>query len=255
MENTKAILVDIKRCVGCQACEQACQDLHQFPKEHPAHLSDVAYTFVEQRDEKFVRRMCLHCEEPACASACLVGALKKSALGPVTYDSKKCMGCRYCMIACPQGVPKYQWSKLAPYVQKCDMCFARISTGGKPACVEACPVEASVFGNREALLNEAWSRIRNDSSYVPRIYGAEEFGGTSVFYLTDVPFEKLGFVKPAIGNQPLPTLSAAALNESPLVVLVGGSMLSALYWITQRRKLVALAEAEEEKNASGKGKH
>ena len=108
--------------------------------------------------------MCLHCEEPACASACLVGALKKSALGPVTYDNKKCMGCRYCMIACPQGVPKYQWSKLAPYVQKCDMCFARISTGGKPACVEACPVEASVFGNREALLNEAWSRIRNDSS-------------------------------------------------------------------------------------------
>ena len=254
MGNTKAILVDIKRCIGCQACEQACQELHQFPKEHPAHLSDVAYTFVEQKGEKFVRRMCLHCEEPACASACLVGALKKSALGPVTYDSKKCMGCRYCMIACPQGVPKYQWSKLAPLMQKCDMCFARISTGGKPACVEACPVEASVFGDRDALLNEAWSRIRNDSSYVPRIYGTEEFGGTSVLYLTDVPFEKLGFVKPPIGNQPLPTLSAAALSESPTVVLVGGSMLSALYWITQRRKLVALAEAEKSSTTRRKGK-
>ena len=253
MGNTKAILVDIKRCVGCQACEQACQEIHQFPKDHPAHLSDVAYTFIDQKDEKFVRRMCLHCEEPACASACLVGALKKTALGPVTYDNKKCMGCRYCMIACPQGVPKYQWSKLAPLVTKCDMCFARISTGGKPACVEACPTEASVFGNRDALLNEAWSRIRSDSSYVPRIYGAEEFGGTSVLYVTDVPFEKLGFVKPPIGNQPLPTLSAAALSESPVVVLVGGSMLSALYWITQRRKLVALAEAEKEQQDSGKG--
>jgi formate dehydrogenase iron-sulfur subunit len=119
--------------------------------------------------------------------------------------------------------------------------------------VEACPVEASVFGNRDALLNEAWSRIRSDSSYVPRIYGAEEFGGTSVLYVTDVPFEKLGFVKPPIGNQPLPTLSAAALSESPMVVLVGGSMLSALYWITQRRKLVVLAEAEKEQHDSGKG--
>ncbi len=253
MGKRKAILVDIKRCVGCQACEQGCQEIHQFPKEHPARLSDVAFTMVEQKEEKFVRRLCLHCEEPACASACLVGALQKSALGPVTYDAKKCMGCRYCMIACPQGIPRYQWSKLVPYVKKCDMCVDRISKGGKPACVEACPVEASVFGDRDALLQEAWERIRSDSGYVPRIYGAEEFGGTSVLYVTDVPFEKLGFVKPSMGNQPLPTLSAAALSESPVVVLVGGSMLSALYWITQRRKLVALAESQEEQR--GKGRH
>lgn len=255
MGNGKAILVDIKRCVGCQACEGACQELHEFPKEHPAKLSDVAFTFVEDKGDKHIRKMCLHCEEPACASACLVGALKKSSLGPVTYDDKKCMGCRYCMIACPQGVPKYQWSKLAPYMKKCDMCYDRIKTGGKPACVEACPVEASVFGNRDALLNEAWSRIRNDSEYVPRIYGSEEFGGTSVLFVTDVPFEKLGFVKPPIGNQPLPTLSAAALNESPMVVLVGGSMLSALYWITQRRKLVEQAEGKQAQSGAQKERH
>jgi formate dehydrogenase iron-sulfur subunit len=242
MANKKAILVDIKRCIGCQACEQSCQQVHGFPVEHQAHLSETALTFVDQKGAKFVRRMCLHCEEPACASACLVGALKKSALGPVTYDSKKCMGCRYCMIACPQGVPKYQWSKLAPYVKKCDMCYDRQVGGGKPACVEACPVEASVFGDRDALLHEAWERIRNDSSYVPRIYGVEEFGGTSVFYISDVAFEDLGFVKPAMGSQPLPTLSAAALGETPTVVVVGGSMLAALYWITQRKRQVALNE-------------
>lgn len=256
MSDAKAILVDIKRCIGCQSCERACQELHGFPQEHPARLSEIALTYVETKgDDKFVRHMCMHCEEPACASACLVGALKKSALGPVTYDKDKCMGCRYCMIACPQGVPKYQWSKLAPYMVKCDMCVARISKGGLPACVEACPVQASVFGNREALLNEAWSRIRNDSTYIPRIYGSEEFGGTSVLFVTDVPFEKLGFVKPANGTTPLPTLSMAALSESPTVVLVGGSLLSALYWITQRRKLVAMEEAEEAQPDSGKGKH
>lgn len=242
MANKRAILVDIKRCIGCQQCEQTCQQVHGFPVEHPAHLSETALTFVDQKGEKFVRRMCLHCEEPACASACLVGALKKSSLGPVTYDSKKCMGCRYCMIACPQGVPKYQWSKLAPYVKKCDMCYDRQVAGGTPACVEACPVQASTFGDREALLREAWERIRTDSSYVPRIYGVEEFGGTSVFYISDVSFEDLGFVKPVNGSQPLPTLSAAALGETPTVVVVGGSMLAALYWITQRKRQVALDE-------------
>jgi formate dehydrogenase iron-sulfur subunit len=245
MEKRKAILIDIKRCVGCQACEQTCQQVHGFPVEHQAKLSETSLTFVDQKGEKFVRRMCLHCEEPACASACLVGALKKSALGPVTYDASKCMGCRYCMIACPQGVPKYQWSKLAPYVKKCDMCYDRQKAGGIPACVEACPVQASTFGDRDALLREAWERIRNDSTYVPRIYGTEEFGGTDVFYISDVAFEDLGFVKPVNGSQPLPTLSAAALGESPTVVLVGGSMLAGLYWITQRKREVAMAELRE----------
>lgn len=241
----KAILVDIKQCVGCQECEKACQRVHGFPEQHQPKLSDTALTVVEERGDKFVRRMCLHCEEPACASACLVGALKKSDFGPVTYDTKKCMGCRYCMIACPQSVPKYQWSKLAPYMKKCDMCAERQQAGEKPACVEACPTGASIVGNREEILKEAWNRIRSDSSYVPRIYGAEEFGGTSVFYISDVDFEKLGFIKPALGSTPLPTLSAAALSETPTVVLVGGSMLAALYWITQRRKDVALAEARD----------
>ena len=241
----KGILVDIKRCVGCQACEQACQRAHGLPEQHQEKLTDTALTVLETHDDKFVRRMCLHCEEPACASACLVGAITKSAAGPVVYDPEKCMGCRYCMVACPQAVPKYQWSKLAPYMKKCDMCSERVLAGQQTACVEACPTGASTFGNREDLLKEAWNRIRSDASYVPRIYGSEEFGGTSVLYITDVPFEKLGFVAPVLGSQPLPSLSAAALGESPTVVLVGGSMLAALYWITQRRREVALAEQNE----------
>ena len=244
----KSLLIDVKRCIGCQACEQGCQELHNFPKDHPVRLSDVALTFVETEGDKFVRRMCLHCQDPACASACLVGALKKTPLGPVTYDANKCMGCRYCMIACPMGVPNYQWSKLAPYVKKCDMCVDRIKAGSQPMCTEVCPVEAGVFGDRDALIIEAWRRIRSDASYVPHIYGSEEFGGTSMLFVSDVPFEKLGFVKPTIGNQPLPTLSAAALSESPKVVLIGGGLLSAIYWITNRRRLVALEEEENNAN-------
>jgi formate dehydrogenase iron-sulfur subunit len=250
MENKKALLIDIKRCIGCQACEQACQQAHAFPVEHKATLSATAFTVLQERGDKFVRKMCLHCEEPACASACLVGALRKTSLGPVVYDARKCMGCRYCMIACPQGVPKYEWSKLAPYVKKCDMCSERVRAGQPTVCTEACPAQATVFGDREALLKEAWERIRSDSAYVPHVYGSEEFGGTSVMYLSDVPFEKLGFVLPANGNEPVPVLTANALGDTPTVIAIGGCILASLYWITQRRTEVAIAEAHEHERKS-----
>ena len=238
---TKAILVDITQCIGCRACEQTCKEIHGFAAEPEPVLSATALTVIEPRGDRFVRRMCMHCQDPACASACPVGALKKSSLGPVTYEPGKCMGCRYCMIACPFAVPRYEWTKLAPLVKKCDMCSARVETAGVPACVDACPAGASIFGDREAILNEAQRRILNDSKYVRHIYGSTEVGGTSVFFLSDVPFEKLGFV--AAPTQPMPTLSANALGDVPNVVLIGGTILSGLYWITQRRHQVAAAEA------------
>ena len=245
MPSKKAILVDIKRCIGCLSCETACKQLHGFGTDPEPTLSDTAFTVVETRGNKFVRKICMHCEDPACASACPVGAISKSQLGPVLYNADKCMGCRYCMIACPYSVPRYQWTKLAPFVKKCDMCSDRIKTGGQPACVEACPAQASIFGNRDEMIAEAWNRIRTDSSYVPRIYGLEEAGGTCVLFVSDVPFEKLGLKAAPTGNQPMPTLTASALGDSPKVVIMGGTILSALYWVTQRRREVALAEAEE----------
>ncbi len=106
-------------------------------------------------------------------------------------------------------------------------------------------MQATVFGDRDALINEAWSRIRSDSSYVPHIYGVEELGGGSVLFISDVPFEKLGFKPAPSGNQPMPSFTESALGDSPKVVIMGGTILSALYWVTQRRREVALAEAEE----------
>jgi formate dehydrogenase iron-sulfur subunit len=243
MNNTKAMLVDITKCIGCHSCEEACKQVHGFPTETEPVLSATALTIVETRGDKFVRRMCMHCQEPSCASVCPVGALKKTELGPVTYDADKCIGCRYCMIACPYQVPRYQWTKLAPLVKKCDMCSERLKKGGVPACVEACPTGASTFGNRDDLLFEAQKRIVEDSKYVRHIYGSEELGGTSVFFISDVPFEKLGFITPP-SPQPLPVLTANALGDVPTVVLIGGSMLAGIYWITERRKQVALAEAQ-----------
>jgi len=240
----KAMLIDITKCVGCQACEQACKAAHNFPPEHEPTLSATALTVVEPRGDKFVRRLCFHCQEPACASACPVGGITKTAQGAVRYDGSKCIGCRYCMLACPYGVPRYQWTKLAPYVEKCDMCAERVLAGQPTACAEACPTGATVFGNRDEILEEAHKRIAENPSYVRRIYGEQELGGTSVFFISDVPFEKLGFLTPP-ANQPLPALTAAALGEVPTVVLVGGSLLAGLYWITERRRAVALAEAEE----------
>ncbi len=245
MATKKAMLIDIKRCFGCLSCETACKQIHGFSTDPEPTLSDTAFTVVETRGDKFVRKICMHCEEPACASACPVGAISKSALGPVLYNADKCIGCRYCMLACPYSVPRYQWTKLAPFVKKCDLCSERIKAGGQPVCTEACPVQASVFGDRDTLIAEAWNRIRSDSSYEPRIYGLEEAGGASVFFVSDVPFEKLGFKTAPTGTQPMPTLTASALGDSPKVVIMGGTILSALYWVTQRRREVALAEAEE----------
>ena len=141
MERTRAILVDITKCIGCRSCEQACKEAHGFPKETEAKLSPTALTVIEEHGDKYVRRMCMHCEDPSCASACLVGALKKTALGPVTYDGSKCIGCRYCLVACPFSVPRYEWTKLVPYVKKCDMCATRQVKGESPACVGPAPRE------------------------------------------------------------------------------------------------------------------
>jgi formate dehydrogenase iron-sulfur subunit len=231
-----AMLIDLTRCIGCEACVWACKETNGQPRETGvAKLSATTWSALERHQGVAVRRQCMHCLEPACASVCPVGALSKSAAGPVVYDASKCIGCRYCMVGCPFNVPKYEWSSNLPTVKKCLFCFQRQAEGLVPACAAACPTGATRFGDREALLQEAARRIAAEPQrYVARIYGQHEAGGTSMLYLSGVPFEELGF-NTKLSTESYPGLSWDVLSKLPNVVSVGGVLLAGIWWITGRR--------------------
>jgi formate dehydrogenase iron-sulfur subunit len=243
----KAILYDATLCINCKQCELACAERNKLPYDDKiqAEQKQSAHklTVVLERDGHFMRRLCMNCLDPSCASVCPVGAFQKSPLGPVTYDENKCMGCRYCMLACPFGVPKYEWNSVLPRVRKCDMCADRIAEGRPTACTEVCPTGATKVGERDELIAEARQRIRdNPSQYVNHIYGLEEVGGTSVLMLSGVPFESFGF-RTDLLHEPLPLLTYRVLSRIPDLVAVGSLLLGGIWWITNRREEVAQAEA------------
>lgn len=244
---SKALLYDATACIGCKQCEQACAESNKLPynDQVAAELlqSDHKFTVVLTKGEKYMRRLCMNCADPACASVCPVGALRKTAAGPVIYEESRCMGCRYCMVACPFSVPKYEWSKLAPRVQKCTMCAERVAAGKPTACAEICPTGATKFGERDELIAEAQRRIRdNPSQYVPHVYGLSEVGGTSVLLLSSVPFEEFGY-RSDLSGEALPLLTYRVLSRIPDFVPLGGILLGGVWWITHRRQDVELAES------------
>ncbi|HKD04676.1 MAG TPA: 4Fe-4S dicluster domain-containing protein [Bryobacteraceae bacterium] len=282
----KSTLVDITKCIGCKACQVACKQWNEREGEtteyepglgyqNPATLSAKTYTLISSHEIPnesapgglnylFAMRRCLHCLEPACASACPTTALQRQPDGPVSYSADQCIGCRYCIWACPWGVPTAEWNSLAPKIQKCTHCADRAdqpapqSRNGQPlseedakrfrenivvpACVKACPADALLFGTRDEMLSEARNRIaKKPDKYVDHIYGEKEAGGTSVMYLSSVPFEKLGF--PDVGTQSYPGRSAAALHAVPPAVLGVGAVLGGIYAFMKRRS-AALAHAQ-----------
>jgi formate dehydrogenase iron-sulfur subunit len=152
------------------------------------------------------------------------------------------MGCRYCIMACPFNVPRYEWDKAVPSVRKCDMCYDRVKQGKETACAEACPYGATIFGTRDELLEEAHTRIKDaPDEYYPHVYGEDELGGTSVLFLAPAKVAMLGYDK--FGNDPLPALTWKMLSKIPGFLVMGGAALSAFWWITRRRDEVALYEA------------
>jgi len=247
MLKEKGILFDETLCVGCGSCYHACKEKNNLPKTNTDflkdHLSDNTYTVVEQYENMFVRKLCLHCNEPSCVSTCLVGALQKQSTGAVLYDGDKCIGCRYCMQACPHKIPRYEWSKTQPRVRKCTLCNDRISAGKITACAEACPTEATLFGDIAKLKSIAQKRLNeHPKKYFQKIYGLDEAGGSHVLIIASVPFERLGLLT-NLPKIPMPELTNRAMEKIPTVVSIGGIFLSGMYWLTKRKN-----EITHEKN-------
>jgi formate dehydrogenase beta subunit len=214
------LLYDATLCIGCKACTVACRDanglaadttgspdgLYQAPVDLSARAKTVIKLYREGSVQSYVKAQCMHCVDPACASACMLGALKKREHGIVTYDADLCIGCRYCEVGCPFGVPKFEFAKAAPKIVKCELCRERLANNQEPACTEVCPRKAVIFGRRTELLTEAKRRIaENPGRYVATVYGETDGGGTQVLYLSHVPFDKLGL--PTLGDEPAPQLA------------------------------------------------
>jgi formate dehydrogenase iron-sulfur subunit len=236
------LLFDSTRCIGCGACSAACKEQNVLPPEIEDKTTAYTWTVVENHNGVNVRKLCMHCLSPTCVSVCPVGAMRKTEAGPVVYDSDKCIGCRYCIMACPFGVPKYQWDRPVPVVGKCIMCASRLAEGQQTACATVCPTGATMFGERDALVREARKRIADEPSrYVDHIYGLDEAGGTGVIMLAGVPFDRLG-MRTDLPEQDLPILTWRVLSHLPDVVVVAAAALYGVYWITKRRTYVRSIE-------------
>jgi Fe-S-cluster-containing dehydrogenase component len=248
------MLIDTTRCIGCRACEEACNEANQLPKPEVSFSSGSVFekkrdtgpdTFtvvnrypnVKDPDKPiFVRRQCMHCNQPACAAACLTKAMEKTREAAVIYNKDRCMGCRYCMIACPFDVPKFQYNSPTPYVRKCVFCNERQKRGEQPACSEACPEGATLFGKKRDLLEIARTRIYTEPDrYVHHIYGEHEVGGTGWLFLSGVPLEKID-LKTNLGTTPYPELTSGFLYTVPMVFVLWPSLLIGLNLIIKDEK-------------------
>ena len=233
------ILYDSTRCAGCQTCESACAEANGLPepvgtieagvvrKTDESHRT-VVNAYNSTKGEVYAKKQCMHCNEPACTAACLTQAMYKTEEGAVIWRGDKCMGCRYCMVSCPFDIPKFEYHSANPKIEKCNMCFTRLSEGKIPACVENCPAEALIFGKRRDLIKEARKRINdNPGQYEDHIYGEHEAGGTGFLYLSAVPFNELGF-NTSLQTESYPALSKGFLYSVPTIFVLWPAMLLGL---------------------------
>jgi len=256
-----AVLHDTTLCIGCRSCEKACNEVNNLPApdkpfddlsvlDKKRRTDAKSYTVVNRyettigpKSPVFRKQQCNHCLEPACASSCFVAAFTKTPEGAVIYNPSVCVGCRYCLVACPFYVPAYEYDKaLTPRVMKCTMCHPRLLEGKLPGCVEACPKEALSFGKRTDMITLARERIRKyPDRYIDHVYGEHEVGGTNWMYITGAPFEDMG-MRTDLDVKPAPELTSGALSIVPVIVGLWPALLGGVYLMNQRRDKIAAKE-------------
>lgn len=258
------VLYDNVLCIGCRKCEEGCNKVNELPApqkpfndlgvlDQKRRTDSKTYTVMNRYDGTsnknnpvYRKIQCNHCLEPACASACFVKAFTKTKEGPVIYDASVCVGCRYCMIACPFEIPTYEYDEpISPRIRKCTMCYPRVVEGKLPGCVQACPTEALTFGKRKNLIKIARERIRKfPDHYLDHIYGEHEMGGTSWLYLTGTPYKEIG-MREDLGTTPAPEFTAGVLGAVPIVVGLWPVLLTGIYAMSRRKEKISLQEKEQ----------
>ena len=256
-----AVLNDTTLCIGCRECEAACNRRNHLPRTAAPFSdrevlrtfrrpSETAFTVVNQFQgspspdqaalpQTYCKVQCMHCLNPSCVSACIVGAMTKAPDGSVVYNPTICMGCRYCQVACPFEVPAYEFNEpLTPRVRKCELCTDRAKgTGANPACAAACPTEALVFGRRADLVAMARERItRRPDRYINHLYGEHEVGGTSWMYLTGRPVQEVGLLP--LTSTPPPVRTEAiqhGIFKYGIIPVTVYGVLAGVMWFTHRK--------------------
>lgn len=255
----KAVLLDLRRCIGCRACQVACKrwndreatqtKLNTDPDlewTNPRELSPQTYTYMrfvklgtgDSLRWSFAKVQCNHCIDPECVNACPTTALIKNEDGPVSYRKELCIGCGYCINACPFNVPTFDEDN--GVIEKCTFCAERLKDGLEPACVQACPTDTL----RLMKLDEAQAIATQAEVKGLYTYGLHEVGGTSWIYISEVPLKELGF--------PEHTAKAPAGYQTDLLakvvgtgVFVGAAIVAGVKLYAQRREAVAQAEGGE----------
>ena len=265
--------MDTTLCIGCRQCEKACNLNNKLPKPEVPFTdksvfrdmrrpTEAALTVVNeyggnpspdqpQRSNTYTKVQCMHCLDPSCVSACIVGALTRAKDGAVVYNPEICLGCRYCMVACPFQIPAYEYEKaLTPLVKKCEFCADfSTGTGADPACAKACPTEAILFGKRSDLLALARDRIgKRPDRYIDHIYGEHEVGGTSWLYLAGRTPEEIDLIKLPGDAPPRLTenIQHTIFRYGAIPLAIYGA-LGAIMWHSNRKQ-AAGSEAEEVQN-------
>ncbi len=260
MQNS-GVLFDVTKCVGCGSCTVACKLWNDLEYEggnahgYDAKLGAQTWTTIQYHDAttvtdkedvlRFAKHQCMHCLDPSCVAVCFAKAIVVESTGAVVYDPKKCVGCRYCMIACPYDIPKYEWDKVFPSIMKCQLCADKLAGNEKPACTSVCPTGAMTFGDRDELLAQAKETIANDSRYVNEVYGETQGGGTRWLYISDVPFEQLGFPT-NVPTKSIPSTLHDYSKWKPGIFAGGAVLFGALGLYTKRRLRLEEEKMKEE---------